>query len=551
MRPTNHPLFILQALTRFVPAAVRAGAIGGTTNLKSALTAAPDIARYGSTPARALERAAATVPERAALIDDEGLLSYRQLRDHTRTLARWLIALQQERELDELRVGVMARNGRGIVLPGFARGYAGGHLFLLNIGSSPEQLRGIIEENNINVLFIDDEFADRIPTDIQTGHTVTVVRAATEADRKGLTLAEIIRKQDADTQLPLFPKHGNFVVMSSGTTGIPKGILRIEPRLPLALGGFLEAIPFRPGDTIQLSASLFHSWGWVALQLILMTRSTAVTMRVFDAERCYRQIQDYRCGGVMSSPIFYKQMLDLPSNDRFDTSSLRFLASCGNAVTPSLLQRATKRFGPILSNFYGSTEMALAAAATPQQMQSDPSTAGRIPPGTIVRIYDNDDKPVPTGVTGRIFSHNNLALTGYTNPETPMVTIDGLIEIGDLGYMDAQGFLHVQSRIDDMIIVGGENVHPQSVAEILEDMPGIHDLFAYGVDDKETFKRIAVWVVRDKGSDGRYLTANAIQDWVRERLADHSIPRDVHFVEELPRNAVGKVVPRLLPGVAK
>ena len=132
-----------------------------------------------------------------------------------------------------------------------------------------------------------------------------------------------------------------------------------------------------------------------------------------------------------------------------------------------------------------------------------------------------------------------------------MVTIDGLIEIGDLGYMDAQGFLHVQSRIDDMIIVGGENVHPQSVAEILEDMPGIHDLFAYGVDDKETFKRIAVWVVRDKGSDGRYLTANAIQDWVRERLADHSIPRDVHFVEELPRNAVGKVVPRLLPGVAK
>ena len=542
MRPTNHPLFILQSLRRFVPPAVRAGAIGGTTNLKSALTAVPGIARYGSTPARTLERAAATVPDRAALIDDEGLLSYQQLRDHTRTVARWLIALQQERDLDELRVGVMARNGRGIVLPGFARGYAGGHLFLLNIGSSPEQLRGIIEENHINVLFIDDEFADRLPADIQTTHSVTVVRAAAGDNREGLTLAEIIRKQDADTQLPLFPKHGNFVVMSSGTTGIPKGILRIEPKLPLALGGFLEAIPFRQGDTIQLSASLFHSWGWVAMQLILLTRSTAVTMRVFDAERCYRQIQDYRCGGVMSSPIFYKQMLDLPSNDRFDTSSLRFLASCGNAVTPSLLQRATKRFGPILSNFYGSTEMALTAAATPQQMQSDPSTAGRIPPGTIVQIYDNDDKLVPTGVTGRIFCHNNLALTGYTNPKTPMVTIDGLID---------QGFLHVQSRNDDMIIVGGENVHPQSVTEILEDMPGIHDLFAYGVDDKETFKRIAVWVVRDKGSDGQRLTANAVQDWVRGRLADHSIPRDVHFIEELPRNAVGKVVPRLLPGVAK
>ena len=100
-----------------------------------------------------------------------------------------------------------------------------------------------------------------------------------------------------------------------------------------------------------------------------------------------------------------------------------------------------------------------------------------------------------------------------------------------------------------MIIVGGENVHPQSVTEVLEDMPGIHDLFAYGVDDTDTFKRIAVWIVRNKGVDGQSLTASAIRDWVRERLADHSIPRDVHFIEELPRNAVGKVVPRMLPGV--
>ena len=182
-------------------------------------------------------------------------------------------------------------------------------------------------------------------------------------------------------------------------------------------------------------------------------------------------------------------------------------------------------------------------------MQADPTSVGRVVPGTILRIYNDDDQPVPAGESGRIFLYNESALKGYTNPNTPMVTIDGLIDIGDRGYLDEDGFLHVQSRSDDMIIVGGENVHPQSVTEVLEDMPGIHDLFAYGVDDTDTFKRIAVWIVRNKGVDGQSLTASAIRDWVRERLADHSIPRDVHFIEELPRNAVGKVVPRMLPGV--
>ena len=539
MRPTHRPLFLLKSFARFVPAVTRAGFVSAEGGPRAALALAPNLARYWFTTAREVEQGAAAAPDRIALIDDTGVLTYRQLRDDSRSLAKWLLALQDERGLDELRIGVMARNGRGIILPLAAKGYAGAHIFLLNIGSSPEQLAGIFAENDINVLFIDDEFADRLPANTDG---ITIVRAH-EDGGEGISIGQVVRR-DVDRQLPRWPKHGNLVLMSSGTTGIPKGIVRPEPRMPFVVAGYLEAIPWRAGDTVQLTASIFHTWGWSALQVALATRSTIVTRRIFDPEACFRDIQRYRCDGLISSPIFFKQMLDLQEN--YDTSSLRYLASAGNAVSPALLRRTTERFGPILANIYGSTELALAAAASPEQMQADPTTVGKVPPGTVLKLYDDQGKEVRPGETGRIFLYNETALRGYTNPATEMVEIDGLVEMGDLGYLDDDGYLHVQSRNDDMIIVGGENVHPQSVVEVLEDMPGVGEVYAHGVDDEQMFKRIAVWVVRSAD-----ITADAVRDWVRAHLADHSIPRDVHFVDELPRNAVGKVVPRFLPGLGQ
>ena len=539
MRPTHRPLFLLKSFARFVPAVTRAGFVSAEGGPRAALALAPNLARYWFTTAREVEQGAAAAPDRIALIDDTGVLTYRQLRDDSRSLAKWLLALQDERGLDELRIGVMARNGRGIILPLAAKGYAGAHIFLLNIGSSPEQLAGIFAENDINVLFIDDEFADRLPANTDG---ITIVRAH-EDGGEGLSIGQVVRR-DVDRQLPRWPKHGNLVLMSSGTTGIPKGIVRPEPRMPFVVAGYLEAIPWRAGDTVQLTASIFHTWGWSALQVALATRSTIVTRRIFDPEACFRDIQRYRCDGLISSPIFFKQMLDLQEN--YDTSSLRYLASAGNAVSPALLRRTTERFGPILANIYGSTELALAAAASPEQMQADPTTVGKVPPGTVLKLYDDQGREVRPGETGRIFLYNETALRGYTNPATEMVEIDGLVEMGDLGYLDDDGYLHVQSRNDDMIIVGGENVHPQSVVEVLEDMPGVGEVYAHGVDDEQMFKRIAVWVVRSAD-----ITADAVRDWVRAHLADHSIPRDVHFVDELPRNAVGKVVPRFLPGLGQ
>ena len=239
-------------------------------------------------------------------------------------------------------------------------------------------------------------------------------------------------------------------------------------------------------------------------------------------------------------------MIQADPEKKYDTSTLGFIASAGNAVSPQLVKDVHERFGPILCNAYGSTELALASAATAEQVAKDPTTAGKIASGTKLRILGKDGKEKPRGEIGEIFLFNETALIGYTNPDKQVKKNEGLVSIGDLGFIDEDNHLHVVGRADDMIIVGGENVHPQSVIEVLEEMPGIKDVHAQGVEDEDTFARVAVWVVRNGDEAGQSLTDESIRDFVRDNLADHSVPRDVHFRDELPRNPTGKVVPRML-----
>ena len=467
-----------------------------------------DLPRWGITAAREVEQGARSCPERTALIDDSGLLTYQQLRDASRKMAQWLLKHKRDAGLQELRIGIMARNGRHFVIPFAAKSYAGGAAFLLNIGSSPEQLAGCIEENGINVLFVDAEFADRIPAEHPAMDGVAVVWG--DGGEGEGSVDKLLASDAALPKLPLLPTQGDIVLMSSGTTGVPKGILRTEPKVPFVLTGLLSAVPWYANQTVLQSASMFHTWGWATLLVGLGSRSTIVTQREFDPATAMKQIQDFRVDGLISSPIFYKQMLDLPDNEQWDTSTLKWIASSGNALTPDVVARVHERFGPILANIYGSTELSLATVATADDIVAHPTAAGRVVPGSTVKLYDDSGNEVPQGQPGRIFLNNETALKGYSNPDTPLVMIDGLIEMGDRGYFDELGRLHVLGRNDDMIIIGGENVHPQSVTETLEPMPGVADVYSGGVDDDETFKRIAVWVVRSNDEAGRSLTADAL-----------------------------------------
>lgn len=531
-----------KGLVRLLPTLWKSGIISPKDGIRAFVHAPSILARYWLSTAREVEQAALIEPDRPALIDDDGTLTYRDLQQQATNFARYLHQLP----VNEIRLGIMARNGRGIVTPLIAKGYAGATLFLLNIGSSAEQLAGCIEENDINVLVIDSEFADRLPepgSAAATGLNVVIAHEGGEATGSHPVLSEIITRK-IDQKLPRFPKHGNIVLMSSGTTGVPKGIARPEPKLPTVLSTILDAIPWEAGYNVQMTASIFHTWGWAMLNIAFALRSTVITRRIFDAEACLNDIQEHRCEVLVSSPVFYKSMVTLDNTWDYDASSLQVIASSGHALSPQIAADTIERFGPILANIYGSTELTLASAATAQQIAEDATIGGSIANGTVLKILDDDGKEVPRGKVGKIYLRNATTMVGYTNPKHKLDRVGMLQSIGDLGYIDNNGMLHVLGRADEMIIVGGENVYPSSVDNTLDTMPGIADHYCKGVDDDATFSRIAAWVVKDP--EGPDITADDIRQWVRTRLAEHSVPRDVHFVDDLPRNATGKVIPRKL-----
>ena len=226
-----------------------------------------------------------------------------------------------------------------------------------------------------------------------------------------------------------------------------------------------------------------------------------------------------------------------------DTSSLRYIASSGSALGPGLATGVLDRFGPVLYNVYGSTEVSLAAIAGPDELRAEPATAGRPATGATVRILDEGGQPVPDGRVGRIFVGSSGRFDGYTGGGTKE-SIDGLLSTGDLGRID-DGLLFVEGRDDDMIVSGGENVFPAEVEDLLAAHPRVAEAAVIGVDDEEFGQRLRAVVVRRPGSE---VGEDELRDHVRSRLARHKVPREVVFVDELPRTTTGKLLRRELGG---
>jgi fatty-acyl-CoA synthase len=200
-------------------------------------------------------------------------------------------------------------------------------------------------------------------------------------------------------------------------------------------------------------------------------------------------------------------------------------------------------FGDNLYNLYGSTEVAWATIATPRDLREAPGTAGRPPYGTVVRIYDEDGVALTEpGATGRIFVGNEMQFEGYTGGGNKDV-IDGLMSSGDVGHFDAEGRLFIDGRDDDMIVSGGENVFPSEVEELLYAHDAVAEAAVYGVEDRDFGQRLAAVIVR---KDGRELDEAAVKAYVKRNLAGYKVPRDVAFVDELPRTSTGKVLKREL-----
>ena len=243
-------------------------------------------------------------------------------------------------------------------------------------------------------------------------------------------------------------------------------------------------------------------------------------------------------------PVMLQRMLELGDEAvaARDTSSLKVIFVSGSALSVDLVKRSLEAFGPVVYNMYGSTEIAYATIATPKDLAEEPGSVGKVVRGVVVKLLDDDGEEVKAGDTGRIFVGNAAQFEGYTGGETKE-QIKGLISSGDVGHFDAKGRLFIDGRDDEMIVSGGENVFPAEVEELLAGHEAIEEAAVIGVDDEKFGQRLKAFVVVRGGKD---LSEDEVKDHVKANLARYKVPREVVFMDELPRNPTGKVLKREL-----
>jgi fatty-acyl-CoA synthase len=243
-------------------------------------------------------------------------------------------------------------------------------------------------------------------------------------------------------------------------------------------------------------------------------------------------------------PVMLQRIVALPPEQlaRYDTSPLAVVAVSGSALGGRLATEVLHRFGPVVYNTYGSTEVAVASIATPADLHRHPTTVGRPAPGVRVEILDDEGVPLGRGEIGRVFVGGAARFDGYTSGPGKEVQ-HGLLSSGDVGHFDDDGLLYIDGRDDDMIVSGGENVYPAEVEELLSHHPAVTEVAVVGVPDDDFGQALAAFVVTRPGHD---LDDAALREHVRSHLARYKVPRRVTFLDELPRNATGKVLKRAL-----
>ncbi|HEX2130941.1 MAG TPA: AMP-binding protein [Actinophytocola sp.] len=492
------------------------------------------LTRWGATVAGGYQAALARVPRDQAIADDLGELTFTDVDTRTTRLANGLTehGVRQGR-----RVALMCRNHGALVESLIACGKLGAHALLLNTGLSAAQVTDVVHDHRPAALLLDEEFLP-LTAELPRG----LPRIATWGGDEP-TLDGLIERATAErVRPPTAP--GKIIVLTSGTTSNPKGARRRNPHGLRTAAAVLSRIPLRAGERMLIAAPLFHTWGLAALQLGMPLHAKVVLARRFDAESTLRLVEQHRCTALFVVPIMLQRIMDLPRQvvRNYDTSSLRVVASSGSAMSARLVTAVLDEFGDVLYNLYGSTEVSWASIADPADLRAAPTTAGRCPIGTRVGILDGAGDPVPPGDVGRICVGNDMLFEGYTGGGTNPV-YDDLMVTGDRGYLDADGRLFVSGRDDDMIISGGENVFPRPVEELLATLPQVADAAVVGVPDREFGQRFAAYVALRPGAS---LTAAAVREYVHDHLPRFAVPRDVVFVDSLPRNATGKVLRRLL-----
>ncbi len=491
--------------------------------------------------------AAQRCPDRAGLVDELGILTWRQIDRRADALAAALQALPGGQP--EV-IGLMARNHRGFVDALIAANRIGADVLLLNTSFAGPAMAEVLEregEGKSVAVIYDEEFTEVVDRAVSGRPDTARIVAWTDGPVNYPTVERLIAEH-GDREPQRASTKGRVILLTSGTTGTPKGASHSGGD-PSVLKSILDRTPWRTEQPVVVVAPMFHAWGFSQLAFAASMSCTIITRRKFDPEATLELIDRHRATGLCVVPVMFDRIMELPAEvlDRYSGRSLRFAAASGSRMRPDVVIAFMDRFGDVIYNNYNATEAGMIATATPRDLRAAPDTAGRPAEGTEIRILDAELNELPVGEVGSIYVRNSTQFDGYTSGQTKEFH-EGFMCSGDVGYVDDAGRLFVVGRDDEMIVSGGENVYPIEVEKTLAAHDDVAEAAVLGVDDEKFGQRLEAFVVLRPGAAA---TPDELKQHVREHLANFKVPRAITVLDELPRGTTGKISRKELQDRAK
>ncbi len=502
-----------------------------------------------------LTKTAKTFPEKLAIVHGSKKLTYAEFNAGANRLANALSHLGMNQGDN---VALLQHNYPEMLESMFACFKAGYGAVPINWRLHPKEVSFIIDHSQAKAVILSPEFNEAI----------LHIREEIPGARHLITLSgpqgELLDYQDlvsrasdqfSDSQVQ--PDDLAWLFYTSGTTGLPKGaMLTHRNLLAMTMNFYADIRPgFGPDDAILHAAPLSHGSGLYALPNVGKGATNIILpSKSFDPELIVKTIEDDRVTNMFAAPTMIKLMVDSPAVDRYDHTSMKALNYGGAPMLVEDLKEAMAKLGPCLVQLYGQAESPMTITYLPHRdhvLEGSPEqkkrlgSAGFARTDVEVRIFDGDDKELPSGKNGEIVTRSDLVMKGYwRNPEATAETLrNGWLHTGDMGYMDEKGYLFIMDRSKDMIISGGENIYPREIEEVIIRHPAIREVAVIGVPDPkwgEAVKAVVSLVA------GRSVTADELIAFCKDHVASYKKPQSIDFINDLPKNNYGKILKREL-----
>lgn len=525
--------------------AVRSGLVGHATP-RAMLVGARQLLQGRAGLSAIFRLRAISDGDRPALIQDGVVRTYAEVDARIDRLATGMLALGM-RPKDAAAVLLWNRPEFFEVESAMAR--IGGAAVSLSWRSTAAELEYLLNHSGARAVFFEAALWPVLEEALRSCPKISLDRCISLGDK-------VIGAREYEDVIDVTPgempeaDEGSVVIYTSGTTGRPKGaVRRFGSAQVLGFMAFLDRCPLTRWDRHLCVCPLYHSTALGFAGMSLMGGGAVHIERDFDATRFLGALEREAITTTAIVPTMLHRLMSVAPEELAArrTPALRAIICGGASMPPALCERTLEHFGPVLYNFYGSTETGLVCVATPDDLAASPGTIGRPLHGVEVRLVDDAHRPVAPGEVGELYARNVMLVEGYHADEgaTNSSMREGFFSVGDLATADGEGRYHIVGRRRDMVISGGVNVYPVEVEDAIGAHPEVAQVAVVGVPDAEWGERLRAFVVLREGAT---VDAGGLRGWCRERLSGPKVPREWVFVPSLPSNPTGKILKRELQG---